>query len=96
MERPKWLFIRCASLIVLLLFIQIFFEVDAHNVVPVWVASDKEEYGAYTIRPKITKKLNEFLTPFPPLVRHPHDPKKQGTNPDFESALDTLKIDTEG
>ena len=99
MERPKWLFIRCASLIVLLLFIralQVFFEVDAHNVVPVWVASDKEEYGAYTIRPKITKKLNEFLTPFPPLVRHPHDPKKQGTNPDFEGALDTLKIDTEG
>ena len=99
MQRPKWLFIRCASLIVLLLFIpalQVFFEVDAHNVVPVWVASDKEEYGAYTIRPKITKKLNEFLTPFPPLVRHPHDPKKQGTNPDFESALDTLKIDTEG
>ena len=99
MERPKWLFTRCASLIVLLLFIralQVFFEVDAHNVVPVWVASDKEEYGAYTIRPRITKKLNEFLTPFPPLVRHPHDPKKQGTNPDFESALDTLKIDTEG
>jgi deoxyribodipyrimidine photo-lyase len=30
-----------------------FHEVDAHNVVPVWVASDKREYGARTIRPKV-------------------------------------------
>lgn len=29
------------------------FEVDAHNVVPVWVASDKQEVGARTIRKKI-------------------------------------------
>jgi hypothetical protein len=27
-----------------------FHEVDAHNVVPVWSASDKREYGARTIR----------------------------------------------
>ncbi|CAL56501.1 DNA photolyase, class 2 [Ostreococcus tauri] len=37
-------------------------EVDAHNVVPAWVASDKQEYAARTIRPKIRKKLDEFLT----------------------------------
>ena len=36
-------------------------EVDAHNVVPVWEASDKRETGARTIRPKIHKKLPEFL-----------------------------------
>lgn len=40
-------------------------EVDAHNVVPVWVASDKREYAARTIRPKITRQLPEFLTEFP-------------------------------
>ncbi|KAF6253825.1 class II photolyase [Scenedesmus sp. NREL 46B-D3] len=40
-------------------------EVDAHNVVPVWVASDKREYGARTIRPKIQKKLPEFLREYP-------------------------------
>eukprot|EP00755_Sulcionema_specki_P036239 Sspe_Gene.106482::Locus_84563_Transcript_2_2_Confidence_0.500_Length_835::g.106482::m.106482/K01669/phrB; deoxyribodipyrimidine photo-lyase len=41
--------------------------VDAHNIVPVWEASDKCEYAARTIRPKIMKKLQEFLTPFPDL-----------------------------
>ena len=38
-----------------------FHEVDAHNVVPCWLASDKREYGARTIRSKIHKKLPEFL-----------------------------------
>lgn len=37
-------------------------EVDAHNVVPVWVASDKREVGARTLRPRIHKHLAEFLT----------------------------------
>lgn len=36
-------------------------EVDAHNIVPVWIASPKQEFGAYTIRPKIKKLLNEYL-----------------------------------
>ena len=38
-----------------------FHEVDAHNVIPCWLASDKREYGARTIRSKIHKKLPEFL-----------------------------------
>ena len=40
-------------------------EVDAHNIVPVWVASDKREYAARTIRKKIHDKLPEFLREFP-------------------------------
>ncbi|KAL4446362.1 hypothetical protein ABPG77_003169 [Micractinium sp. CCAP 211/92] len=44
-----------------------FHEVDAHNVVPVWVASDKREYAARTIRPKIHSKLPEFLKEYPEL-----------------------------
>uniref|UniRef100_A0A383VG34 Deoxyribodipyrimidine photo-lyase n=1 Tax=Tetradesmus obliquus TaxID=3088 RepID=A0A383VG34_TETOB len=44
-------------------------EVDAHNVVPVWVASDKREYAARTIRPKIQAKLPEFLREYPPQPR---------------------------
>ena len=43
-------------------------KVDAHNVVPVWHASPKKEHAARTIRPKITKLLDEFLTDFPPLA----------------------------
>lgn len=44
-----------------------FFEVDSHNIVPVWEASDKQEFAAYTIRPKIHKQLERYLTDFPPL-----------------------------
>ena len=53
-----------------------FFKVDAHNIVPCWVASPKLEYAARTIRGKITKLLPEFLTDFPPVEKHPHTAKK--------------------
>ncbi|KAL1547512.1 DNA photolyase phr1 [Salvia divinorum] len=43
-------------------------EVDAHNVVPIWVASDKLEYAARTLRGKINKKLPEYLIDFPELT----------------------------
>lgn len=42
---------------------------DAHNIVPCWIASDKQEYGARTIRRKIHDKLKEFLTGFPPVIK---------------------------
>lgn len=38
-----------------------FHEVDAHNIVPVWEASDKRETGARTIRNKINRQLGEYL-----------------------------------
>lgn len=38
--------------------------VEDNVVVPVEVVSDHEEYGAYTIRRKIKKVLNDYLTPF--------------------------------
>ena len=41
--------------------------VDAHNVVPVWAASDKKEVGARTIRKKINDKLPRYLTELPAL-----------------------------
>jgi deoxyribodipyrimidine photo-lyase len=49
-----------------------FYEVDAHNIIPVWIASNKKEYGAYTIRPKIQRLLPGFLTEIPVLAHHPH------------------------
>lgn len=42
-------------------------EVDAHNVVPIWVASEKLEYSARTLRGKINKLLPEYLIDFPML-----------------------------
>lgn len=44
-----------------------FYEVDAHNIVPCRVVSAKQEYGAYTLRPKIHRMLEEYLEEFPPL-----------------------------
>ncbi len=50
-----------------------FYEVDAHNIVPCWVASDKEEYSAYTLRPKINRILFDYIEDFPQLkpIRSP-------------------------
>jgi hypothetical protein len=42
-----------------------FFQVDAHNIVPVWIASHKREYGARTIRHKIHRVIEDYLKPFP-------------------------------
>ncbi|TVR70615.1 MAG: deoxyribodipyrimidine photolyase [Marinilabiliales bacterium] len=53
------------------------YDVDAHNIVPCRVASGKQEYGAYTLRPKIKKLLEEFLDEFPELPRF-----KTGSNHD--------------
>ena len=39
--------------------------VDAHNVIPCWLASPKAEFAAYTFRPKVHRLLGEFLTEFP-------------------------------
>ncbi len=47
------------------------YEVDAHNIVPCWAASPKQEFAAYTIRPKIKRALPEFLEEFPKLKKHP-------------------------
>jgi deoxyribodipyrimidine photo-lyase len=44
------------------------FEVDAHNIVPCFQASIKQEFGAYTIRPKIHRLLNEYLVEFPEIT----------------------------
>lgn len=71
-------------------------QVDAHNIVPVWEASDKQEYGARTIRPKITKKLPEFLTPFPPVTRHPVDSKTKIPEPDFDLVEKSLSVERSG
>ena len=44
-----------------------FFEVDAHNVVPCWEASQKNEYAAHTFRPKLYRLLPDFLEEYPEL-----------------------------
>jgi len=48
-----------------------FHEVDGHNIVPCWQASAKQEWAAYSIRPKIHRLLDEYLIDFPALKAHP-------------------------
>lgn len=40
-------------------------EIDAHNIIPAWIASPKQEFGAHTFRPKVHRLLEEFLVEFP-------------------------------
>ena len=47
------------------------YEVDAHNIVPCWEASNKLEFGAYTLRPKIKRLLPQFLIDFPKIDDSP-------------------------
>ena len=69
------------------------YEVDAHNVVPVWEVSDKLEYAAYTIRPKIHRLLPDVLTPFPKVAKHPFRCDMMIPEIDWHAARRTLRVD---
>lgn len=70
-----------------------FYQVDAHNIVPCWIASSKQEYSAYTFRPKISRALPEFLVDYPPLKNHPFSWKREITVTDWKRSLKTLDVD---
>jgi deoxyribodipyrimidine photo-lyase len=72
-----------------------FFEVDAHNIIPCWHASPKQEFAAYTFRPKIKRILDDFLEPFPRLKKHsiPWKAKHAATN--WAVVLKSLKVNRE-
>lgn len=64
-------------------------EVDAHNIVPCRVASNKLEFGAYTLRPKINRLIKNYLTEFPPLPSLYNKPSSIST--DWDQAFNWLK-----
>ena len=70
-----------------------FYEVDAHNIVPCWIASPKQEYGAYTLRPKLKRLLPDFFTDYPTLERHPYRMKGMDERIDWQNVCTHLKID---
>ena len=47
------------------------YEVDAHNIVPCFIASSKQEIAAHTLRPKLRRQIEIFFETFPTLLRHP-------------------------
>eukprot|EP00002_Diphylleia_rotans_P023457 TRINITY_DN4613_c0_g1_i3.p1 TRINITY_DN4613_c0_g1~~TRINITY_DN4613_c0_g1_i3.p1 ORF type:complete len:319 (+),score=62.48 TRINITY_DN4613_c0_g1_i3:105-1061(+) len=70
-----------------------YYQVDAHNIVPCWHASDKLEYAARTIRPRITRQLAEFLTGFPVVQKQTIDVGNMPPTIDWEKAKSSLEVD---
>ncbi len=69
------------------------YEVDAHNIIPCWLTSPKQEYAAYTIRPKIHKLLTSFLVEFPELNEQEIEWNMNAPITDWKKAEKTLQID---
>jgi len=70
-------------------------QVESDVIVPVDTASQKEEYAAYTIRPKIQKHLDTFLVGLEetPLERDSLDLEFEGIHPEnIENLLSRLRI----
>jgi deoxyribodipyrimidine photo-lyase len=49
------------------------YEVDAHNCIPVWELSSKQEFAARTIRSKVHAMLPRFLEEYDDLTVHLHN-----------------------
>jgi len=69
-----------------------FLEVDTHNIVPCWIASPKQEYAAYTFRPKMKKLLSQYLEAFPALKKHPFLLKMKGITTDWKQVTASLRV----
>ena len=69
-----------------------FYEVDAHNIVPCWVASSKQEVGARTLRPKIHRLLPDFMEEFPRLQKHPFRSQGKPAPVDWNAAIGGLRV----
>jgi deoxyribodipyrimidine photo-lyase len=70
-----------------------FYEVDTHNILPCWAVTDKQEYAAYTFRPKVKRLLPQFLEEFPPLKEHPRSWNGEKPNNSWEDAHRSLNVD---
>ena len=68
-------------------------QVDAHNIVPVWVTSEKQEWAARTIRNKINSKLPEYLTHFPFVKPHPYQMVVKPEKINWQEVEDSLEVD---
>lgn len=63
--------------------------VDTHNVIPVWVISDKEEFAAHTIRNKVHKNLDTWLVEPKSINKHEFSFKQKPTGESWQE-VDSL------
>lgn len=73
----------------------LFSEVDAHNIIPAWIVSPKEEFAAYTIRPKVHRILSEFLTVFPKVATQQQSHVKKVEKINWDSVLENVQTNRE-
>jgi deoxyribodipyrimidine photo-lyase len=69
-----------------------FYQVDAHNIVPCLYVTNKAEFAAYTIRPKIHKLLPEFSDEFTPLKKMKKNDSLIVENPEWDKVINSLNI----
>lgn len=70
-----------------------FYEVDAHYVVPLEVVSNKAEFSARTIRPKLHKVLPYFLTDFPDIAFLEQKVSFEAPKIDWKNIYSLLNVD---
>jgi len=70
-----------------------FYEVDTHNIIPVWEVSSKKEYAAYTLRKKIKEKLSSYLEEFSKVKEHPHTWEGKVDPSDLSNYLSKLELE---
>ena len=71
-----------------------YLQVDAYNVIPVWEASKKKEPRAYLMKAQIDKHLDEFLTEFPPVIKHPFKNPNPHCKIDWNEIYNFINVDT--
>ncbi|XP_013133241.1 PREDICTED: deoxyribodipyrimidine photo-lyase-like [Papilio polytes] len=68
-------------------------QVDAHNIIPCWIASEKQELTVWGMRNKISSKIDEYLTEFPPVVKHCYTSKFAPKSIDWDNTIKTIEVD---
>ena len=69
------------------------YEVDAHNIVPCWKASPKQEYAAFSFRVKMRRLLAEYLEEIPRAERHPFSSEGYFHEYDWAAVKGSLTVD---
>ncbi|MBN2244942.1 MAG: deoxyribodipyrimidine photo-lyase [Candidatus Aminicenantes bacterium] len=68
------------------------YEVDAHNIIPCWSASPRQEWAAYTFRPKVNRVLDDFLDEIPKIKKHPFLWEEENSNIPWEETIKRLDV----
>jgi deoxyribodipyrimidine photo-lyase len=71
------------------------YEVDSHNIIPCWLASNKREWAAATFRLKVRRLLPVFLPELGPTKR-PRLPWREFVRTDWRVALASLHVEERG